>query len=123
MADAALEILREYYREEKPKEWLFPGQDPTKPLSARTAQKVFEQARKKARINKSVTFHTLRHSFATHLLEDGVDIRYIQELLGHDSIRTTERYTHVSQKELSRIRSPLDRLDLFMEGKGSRKGR
>jgi site-specific recombinase XerD len=116
LADVALETLRAYWRVEKPKEWLFPGEDPARHISARTAQKVFEQAKGRAGILKQVTFHTLRHSFATHLLEDGVDIRYIQELLGHDSIRTTERYTHVSQMGLSRIRSPLDRLDLSKDG-------
>jgi integrase/recombinase XerD len=63
-------------------------------------------------ITKPATFHTLRHSFATHLLEDGVDIRYIQELLGHGSIETTERYTHVTQKGLERIKNPLDNLKL-----------
>ena len=79
-------------------------------LSERSAQKVFERSRKKAGIAKPATFHTLRH--ATHLLEDGVDIRYIQELLGHGNIRMIERYTHVSQKAMGRIRSPLDTLDL-----------
>lgn len=90
--------------------------DPTDHLSERSAQKVFERSRKRAGIAKPATFHTLRHSFATHLLEDGVDIRYIQELLGHGNIRTTERYTHVSQKAMGRIRSPLDTLDLPLEG-------
>jgi len=85
---------------------------PDKPLSTRSAQKIFKRAKEEAGINKPVTFHTLRHSFATHLLEDGIDIRYIQELLGHDRVETTQRYTHVSRKELGRIRSPLDRLDL-----------
>jgi len=69
----------------------------------------------KVGITKPATFHTLRHSFATHLLEDGVDIRYIQELLGHGNIRTTERYTHVSPKAMGRIRSPLDSLGLSGE--------
>lgn len=72
---------------------------------------------KRAGIIKRATFHTLRHSFATHLLEDGVDIRYIQELMGHGSLETTERYTHVTERGLARIKSPLDRLDLGKEGK------
>ncbi|MDH4136969.1 MAG: tyrosine-type recombinase/integrase [Anaerolineae bacterium] len=80
-------------------------------MSERSAQKVFERSRKKAGIAKPATLHTLRHSFATHLLENDVDIQYIQELLGHDNIRTTERYTHISQKAMRRIAvlwTPLD---------------
>jgi site-specific recombinase XerD len=80
--------------------------------SERSAQQIFKDAARKAGISKPATFHTLRHSFATHLLEDGVDIRYIQELLGHGSIKTTERYTHVTQKGMERIKSPLDHLKL-----------
>jgi len=81
--------------------------------SAKTAgQGARFAADEKASINKPATFHTLRHSFATHLLEDGVDIRYIQELLGHGSIETTERYTHVTQKGMERIKSPLDPMKL-----------
>lgn len=88
--------------------WLFPGTRPDRPMSTRTVQHVIERARHRAGIQKPVTPHTLRHSFATHLLEAGTDLRYIQELLGHASSRTTEIYTHVSRRELGRIRSPLD---------------
>ncbi|MEK7583678.1 MAG: site-specific tyrosine recombinase/integron integrase [Patescibacteria group bacterium] len=76
-------------------------------LTSRTAQKVFEHALDRAGIQKSATFHSLRHSFATHLLENGVDVRYVQELLGHQSIRTTQQYTHVTNPQLRNIRSPL----------------
>lgn len=76
-------------------------------LTERTAQKIFEHAADKANIQKRVTFHSLRHSFATHLLEDGVDIRYVQELLGHANIRTTQRYTHVTNPAIRKIKSPL----------------
>ena len=112
LSETALTVLRDYFRAYKPKDWLFPGQDSTDHLSERSAQKIFKQAAAKAGISKSVTFHTLRHSFATHLLEDGVDIRYIQELLGHGSIETTERYTHVTQKGIERIKSPLDNMQI-----------
>ena len=77
-------------------------------MSIRTAQHIFEQALKKAKILKDVSIHSLRHSFATHLPENGTDIRFIQELLGHTSIKTTERYTHVANYKISNIISPLD---------------
>ncbi|MBU0964460.1 tyrosine-type recombinase/integrase, partial [Patescibacteria group bacterium] len=76
-------------------------------LSSRTAQKVFEHALKRAGIQKQASFHSLRHSFATHLLENGTDIRYVQELLGHQNIRTTQRYTQVTHTSLKKIISPL----------------
>lgn len=88
--------------------WLFPGERSDRPISTRTVQHVIERARHRAGIQKPVTPHILRHSFATHLLEAGTDLRYIQKLLGHASSRTTEIYTHVSRRELGRIRSPLD---------------
>ena len=112
IADAALEALRDYWRVYQPKDWLFPGARPNRHLSSRSIQKVFANAREKAQIRKNATVHTLRHSFATHLLEDGVDLRYIQELLGHKDPRTTQLYLHVSNKEMGRIRSPLDNLTL-----------
>ena len=88
--------------------WLFPGQTPNHHLAARSIQAVVERAIKKAGIQKPVSMHTLRHSFATHLLEHGTDLRYIQDLLGHQSVKTTEIYTHVSTRALGKIRSPLD---------------
>lgn len=110
LSETALAVLREYFREYKPRDWLFPGEDPTDHLSERSAQKIFERSQMRAGITKPATFHTLRHSFATHLLEDGVDMRYIQELLGHGSIKTTERYTHITPKGKERIKSPLDNM-------------
>ncbi|MEA3339501.1 MAG: tyrosine-type recombinase/integrase, partial [Chloroflexota bacterium] len=89
---------------------------PDRHISTRAVQKAFEKARDEAGIHKDATVHTLRHSFATHLLEDGVDIRYIQELLGHEDVRTTQLYTHVSNRNIGRIRSPLDDSMLKDEG-------
>jgi integrase/recombinase XerD len=88
--------------------WLFPGQSPEHHLAERSIQAVVGRTLRKAGILKPVSMHTLRHSFATHLLEHGTDLRYIQELLGHQSVRTTEIYTHVSSRVLGKIRSPLD---------------
>ena len=108
LSAVALEVVRAYRRAYRPREWLFPGAERGKPLCVRSAQHIFEQAVRRAGIEKEVTFHSLRHAFATHLLEDGVDIRYIQELLGHSNVETTQRYTHVAQQALGRLRSPLD---------------
>jgi len=108
LSEAALVQLREYYKEYHPREYLFEGARGRKHLSERSAEKVFCIASKKAGIKKPVSIHALRHSFATHLLEAGVDIKYIQELLGHSRVKTTEIYTHVSQKFLGKITSPLD---------------
>jgi integrase/recombinase XerD len=96
LSHSAIEVVQQYIDQTKPENWLFPGQYPNKHLSERTVQKVFEAAVKIAKVKKDVSVHSLRHSFATHLLEDGIDIRYIQELLGHQSTRTTEIYTHVA---------------------------
>ena len=110
LSEKALQILRTYYKEHQPKGWLFPGSKPGSHISTRTAQAIFEQAVQKARIRKHVGVHSLRHSFATHLLESGVDLRYIQELLGHKSSKTTEIYTHVTNEALMSIKSPLDEM-------------
>jgi site-specific recombinase XerD len=108
LSDVALESLREYYKKYKPREYLFEGAEGRKHLAERSVQNVFERAVKIAGIRKRITVHSLRHSFATHLLESGTDLRYIQELLGHSSSKTTEIYTHVSKKSLGKIISPLD---------------
>ena len=108
LSDVVLQTLREYWRKEKPKKWLFPSWNKERHITTRTVQKIFQNACRKAGIKKDVTVHSLRHSFATHLLESGIDLRYIQELLGHKSSKTTEIYTHVSRKNLSAIKNPLD---------------
>jgi len=108
LSTAALEVLREYWRQYRPPEWLFPGRPVEKPLSVRSIQRIFKRARTLAGIRKPATVHTLRHSFATHLLEQGTDLHRIQLLLGHRSLKTTAIYLHVSRKELVRIISPLD---------------
>lgn len=108
LSDRALAAVRAYIAEYHPVTWLFPGPRPSRPLGTRSAQRIVENARVRAGVAAHATPHTLRHSFATHLLEAGTDIRYIQELLGHASTRTTEIYTHVSRRDLRRIRSPLD---------------
>lgn len=92
------------------RDWLFPGASPGTHLTVRSAQAVFYAAAEKAGIQKDVSIHSLRHSFATHLLEHGTDIRYIQELLGHKSSKTTEIYTHISPRSIAKVTSPLDRL-------------
>lgn len=105
-----LELLRDYYRAYKPKIYLFEGQETGTPYSEKSLQSVLKQALQKAGIKKPVTLHWLRHSYATHLLESGTDLRYIQELLGHNSSKTTEIYTHVSTKSIQQIKSPFDDL-------------
>lgn len=105
-----LELLREYYKQYRPKFWLFEGQILDEHYSARAAQIIFKNAYKKLGLPASCSFHSLRHSYATHLLENGTDISYIQKLLGHNDIKTTLRYTHVSIKDISKIESPLDKI-------------
>ena len=103
-------MLREYYKSCKPKNLLFEGRFPGENYSEKSLQSVLKLALHKTGITKPVTLHWLRHSYATHLLESGTDLRYIQELLGHNSSKTTEIYTHVSTKNIQQIKSPFDDL-------------
>lgn len=105
-----LEMLRGYYKGFKPKIWLFEGRIENTKYDERSLSNVLQQALTKSRITKPVSLHWLRHSYATHLLESGTDLRYIQELLGHSSSKTTEIYTHVSTKNIQQIKSPFDDL-------------
>ncbi len=111
LSDKLLTLLQEYLKTYGPRHYLFEGPQGAK-YSDTSVQQVFKQAKQKAGITAPATVHTLRHSFATHLLENGTDLRYIQTLLGHASSKTTEIYTHVSTKAIGKIRSPLDNLDL-----------
>jgi site-specific recombinase XerD len=112
LSKIALGVLREYCQEYRPRKWLFSGQEKEKHITARTVEKIFSNTCESAKILKKATVHSLRHAFATHLLESGVDLRYIQEILGHKSSKTTEVYTHVSTKQIGKFNSPLDNLDL-----------
>ena len=111
LSPVVLEMLRAYYKEYKPKEYLFEGQFGGS-YSAKSLEKILKKAADIAGIKKKVNLHMLRHSYATHLLEGGTNLRYIQELLGHKSPKTTQIYTHVSSDQLLKIRSPLDRLNI-----------
>jgi integrase/recombinase XerD len=108
LSQVTLETLRDYWKYYRPKEWLFPGNPSSKPISTSSIERIFEKAKHIAGITKVATPHTLRHSFATHLLEAGVDLHHVQLLLGHTSPKTTTIYLHVKRKDLARIVSPLD---------------
>ncbi|MBW8036315.1 MAG: tyrosine-type recombinase/integrase [Planctomycetes bacterium] len=110
LAESALEYLRGYWRMYEPTHWLFEGQDPTRHLTASSLQRAFYASKEKACIKKHVTVHSLRHSFATHLLEQGTDIHIVQRLLGHGSIKTTTVYLHLKKESLTKVVSPLDHL-------------
>lgn len=108
-----LEMLEDYYKAYKPKIWMFEGQRPGAQYSGESLQKVLKSALQKTKIKKPVTLHWLRHSYATHLLETGTDLRYIQVLLGHNSSRTTEIYTPISKKKILKVRLMIYR-DLWL---------
>jgi site-specific recombinase XerD len=111
LSEQLLAILRSYWRAARPKHLLFPGPDPKRPITVRTVQRVCREAVRIADLDPSVTVHTLRHSFATHLLEQGVDIRVIQDLLGHRHITSTTRYARVALNTIRQIQSPLELLN------------
>ena len=117
-----LELLRDWYRIARPQGWLFPGQNPANPMTTRQLTRACHAAAHMAEITKSVTPHTLRHSFATHLLEQNIDIRVIQVLLGHAKLDTTALYTRVATNTIREVVSPLDRLTPLMPKRNEPKG-
>jgi len=120
LSQGILELLRKYYMVYKPNDWLFNSQYTGEPYNTLSLQSIFHRAKDAAKIRQDVTFHSLRHSYATHLHEAGTDIKLIQELLGHNDrnggpIKTTLRYTHVSKRTIEAIKSPFDSLNLKNE--------
>lgn len=110
LSPGLLDLLRDYWREARPDGWLFPGLPRVNPISPRQLNRAFASAKHMAGVTRSATLHTLRHSFATHLLEAGTDVRVIQVLLGHTKLTTTARYTHVATKTIQSTVSPFERL-------------
>jgi len=110
LSPGLLDLLRDYWREAGPDGWLFPGLPRVNPISPRQLNRAFASAKHMAGVTRSATLHTLRHSFATHLLEAGTDVRVIQVLLGHTKLTTTAHYTHVATKTIQNTVSPFERL-------------
>jgi integrase/recombinase XerD len=108
LGERTLEFLRLYYKAYRPVEWLAPSKDPAQPLSSSSVQKEFKKALHKAGIRKNASVHTLRHCFATYLLESGTDLYHIQHLLGHTTVKTTSIYFHITGKDLAKVKSPID---------------
>ena len=108
LSKTGLELLRDYWRQYHPSQWLFPGRNKNNYMSVSTAQQIYKRAKMKAGVTKGKGIHTLRHCFATHLLDQGVDLVTIKRWLGHTALKTTCRYLHASPEHLSRIKSPLD---------------
>jgi site-specific recombinase XerD len=114
LSEQLLHILRAYWKQTHPKHWLFPGPDPVRPITTRSVERACRKAAEAAGLDKTVTVHTLRHSFATHLLEQGVDIHVIQDLLGHRNIASTTRYARVAINTIRQVQSPLELLNMEM---------
>jgi integrase/recombinase XerD len=114
LSEQLLGILRTYWKQTRPEHWLFPGPDPSRPITTRSVERACRKAAEAAGLDKTVTVHTLRHSFATHLLEQGVDIHVIQDLLGHRNIASTIRYARVAIKTIRQVQSPLELLNMEM---------
>jgi site-specific recombinase XerD len=114
LSEQLLGILRAYWKRTHPEHWLFPGPDPSRPITTRSVERACRKAAEVAGLDKSITVHTLRHSFATHLLEQGVDIHVIQDLLGHRNIASTTRYARVAINTIRQIQSPLELLNMEM---------
>ena len=119
LSESLLRLLREYWRAERPVGYLFAGKVPGRPLDPTTVQRRFQRAVKRADIRKKVTPHSLRHAFATHMLEDGTHVRALQRILGHTSLKTTTIYLHCTEEYMRDVKSPLDRLSLDGLGTGS----
>jgi integrase/recombinase XerD len=108
LGERNLQILRRYWKAYRPEGWLFPGRAPSEPVSVSCVQRVFKASLQKTGLKKKASVHTLRHCFATHLLESGTDLYYIQRLLGHRDVRTTSVYLHITGRDISKIKSPID---------------
>jgi len=114
LSEQLLNILRAHWKQTHPENWLFPGPDPSRPITTRSVERACRKAAEAAGLDKTVTVHTLRHSFATHLLEQGVDIHVIQDLLGHRNIASTTRYARVAINTIRQVQSPLELLNMEM---------
>jgi integrase/recombinase XerD len=114
LSEQLLGILRTYWKQTRPEHWLFPGPDPSRPITTRSVERARRKAAEAAGLDKTVTVHTLRHSFATHLLEQGVDIHVIQDLLGHRNIASTTRHARVAINTIRQVQSPLELLNMEM---------
>ena len=112
LSEQLLKILRDYYRVARPFNYLFPGPDPKQPITTRSVQRAFREAADAVGLDSTISVHTLRHSFATHLLEQGVELRVIQDLLGHRQITSTTRYARVALNTIRQIQSPLELLNI-----------